>query len=91
MIGLRFLLQGGQFFQAVLSQREAQEIITNWMTGTYALKGKTTIGSMDFPSAYGGIWAVRLDTIVGIHTMEMEQATKFPTPTQQVWKNSGLN
>ncbi len=69
MIGLKFLLQGGQFFIAFLPPEEANKILGKWLRGEYDLNGPSRIGKV-LPE---GSWIIDVKSIVGIHTVTREE------------------
>ena len=64
-IGLVFILEGPAWQKAVVTVKEAEEIINGFNHGEI----ESVIGG----SSPHGIWAVRTDKIMGIHTAPLEE------------------
>lgn len=79
--GLRFLFEHGAFFQVVMSEDEAKNLLHLWHMGN--CRGKIT----------GPGWVANLDSVVAIHTVPLEQAPVqiMPGPISPWLKGSGLN
>lgn len=69
MIGLKFLLQGSQFFIAFLPEQEAHQILNKWIKGEYDLNGPARIGKIQ-PE---GSWVIDVKSIACIHTITREE------------------
>lgn len=63
---LRFILEYGSFIQTIVSEEEARTVIAGYIEGTL----KDIIGNSKHPM---GGWAVDVSSILGIHTMEIQQ------------------
>jgi hypothetical protein len=75
-VGLKFLLQGGHYFMAVLSEKRAKEVHQKWLEGTYKLHGPTIIGE----STDKALWAVDMSQVVGLHTVDVQVQPSAPVP-----------
>jgi hypothetical protein len=76
-VGLKFLLTGGQWFAAVLPEKDAVAYIERWRLGT---------GDKDF--VFGGSkekWAIKASQVVGMHLIDLEeQQRQQQAPPAQV-------
>ena len=60
-VGLKVLLQYGHFFQFVVAESKAREIIEDWKTGKL------------MECIYGDVqWGVKVDAILCMHILELE-------------------
>lgn len=79
MIGLKFLFDRGTFLNIVLEESKAREIITAFLSGNL----DKILGQTDNPL---GLWAIKSDTIVAIHSVPLDQqpvvqqAPQVPSP-----------
>lgn len=73
LIGIRFVLTGGAFINAILCESDAKGIMRGWKLGEFVIKGKTIIGSDDYQKPQKDDWAVRVEDIMAIHTFDWVQ------------------
>lgn len=86
-IGLRFILEHGSFLQVVTTASEAAQLIQDWASGQARLKDRLTFhGTNQF-----GSWAVKTDSIRGIHTFSLEQAQQQFPQQATLTPSSGWN
>lgn len=82
-MGLKFLLTGGQWFAAVMSEREALDYIDRWQRGVDALE-----------AVLGGPkekWAIKVGQIVGMHLIELEADKQQPPASVPNYNPYGYN
>jgi hypothetical protein len=70
LIGLRFILGQGAFISVALPEQTAREIVKTWQTG------KNTGGILGFADFPQGPWAIRADSIQGIHSFDLQEAAR---------------
>jgi len=90
-VGLKFLLEHNHFLVVVMPEEQAHDIIRKWITGQLS----TFVGNPN-PGEQGGGWALRVDSIRGIHVMDIQQMQQQMMPQTQPARNwpagtSGLN
>lgn len=68
-LGLRFILQSGGFLDVVLPADKAEEIVRNFETGYYGLKGIASLGGR---CVTGRSWWVRRDDVCACHTERVD-------------------
>ena len=68
-VGIRFILQMGSFISAKVTEAKAREIVKLWISG----KSPVIFGDADDKE---GAWAVKTDSIMGIHTFDMDAAMR---------------
>ncbi len=67
-IGLRFVLEGPAFMEALVYEAEALAIIDDWASKRLKLKGMTTLSRTTAIPPGGHAWAVDLESVIAIHT-----------------------
>lgn len=72
MLGIRFLLDYGHFFQAIMPAAEARNIVRRFHAGDFP--DSDVIGDIDGQQT----WSLRVGAIKGIHTFTPEQAQSSP-------------
>lgn len=77
--GLRFVLVDNASFMAVMSESKAREIVEKWRSRRYHIDRTPTIGDTD-PSPGGACWAVELDKILAVHTVDIESLNRQQQP-----------
>ena len=70
-VGLNIRLAYGHFLIVELSEHRARQIMGDWASGAFNLKGVTHISELD---NYAGCWSVRVEDIVAMHTVELAQS-----------------
>jgi hypothetical protein len=65
--GLHFMLSSGQSLLILLEDVQASQLVMDWLSGAMALRDKKRIGGA---SLDGITWAVAVDEIVAIHTVD---------------------
>lgn len=74
MLGIRFLLDYGHFFQDIIPAAEARRIVCDFYNGVYS--DDTTIGNLEGQMT----WAIRVNTIKAIHTFTPQPLAANPAP-----------
>lgn len=82
-IGLKLILNSGNYIIAILPQKEAMDIAGKWQSRYYQLKGEQIIGGDACPPDQGA-WAVRVDQIAALHTFDIPTAAPPGMPAQMV-------
>ncbi len=70
LVGLRFLLQHGSFLNIATHEAHARELVRQWIAG----KNNLIMGDGDFKA---GPWGVKADTIVGMHTFDLQATAQM--------------
>ena len=83
LIGIRFILSNGAFINALLTESDGRVLIRSWKSGEFILKGKLIIGSDDYTKFQKDDWAVKVDTIMAIHTFDLTQQMQQAQPEQR--------
>lgn len=73
---LVFILDKGAFIQVYMTRSEAKQFVQNWLSGQDRLMGKQRVGG----NMNGVSWAVDMEHVVAMHTMEIDQVSKPRTP-----------
>jgi hypothetical protein len=85
-LGLKFLLKDMHFFIAQMSQDKASAIVGKWLRGEYQNRTAPRFVGEVLPE---GSWAVDMDAVVGVHTVEISDQ---PPPQQGPYRGlSGIN
>lgn len=71
--GLQFLLKGGAFVQVVLPEHEVRTIVDVWKNGALGRNSNGIVGEAVSIGPDGTVrsWAVKVDDIIAIHTIEV--------------------
>jgi hypothetical protein len=93
-LGLNIFLSGSQSIALLLTENEALKIVKDWQSNYYHIKGISMIGGI---TTDGVQWAVKIDSISGMHTFDIEKlrqqqggiATKYDP--NKPWNRSGIN
>ena len=78
LVGLKFLLEGGQWLATLLPENEALQILQHWQSGYYRAKDIPVIGETTALPAGVPPWAVAVDRIVAMHTFAPEEIQPAP-------------
>lgn len=86
LVGIKFIM-GAAWFATVMPEKDARELIQNWMSGNLNLKNVKILGNAQ-NTAEG--WAVKVDSITCIHTFTPQQQELAAAQQQYPGWGSGL-
>jgi hypothetical protein len=82
--GLKIMLEYGHFITVGVSEEDSRNILRDWYTERYLQDGITKLKGEC--TASGARWVVKVSSIVGIHTCEIQVQNNIPGSP---WGGSG--
>lgn len=85
IVGLHFMLEYGHYVQAFVHDDEARQCVHEFASGGFKVRDKLTVGDQDFrpvPNTKGE-WAIRIDRIVAVVVVELDQQQGPPPLVKQ--------